>query len=639
MTFQVSPGISVREIDLTNSVPSVPTVEGAIVGVFPWGPLNTRVLVTSEDDLKNRFGKPVANTSWNNYETFFTAADFLAYGNRLYVTRVATTGNANTALNADNAGVPGFQVSNEEEAAARPVIFMAKYPGTLGNSIQYSICQNASAWSLAYPNTTSDAKIIINTNASFGWFLQSTVSGVDQMFQVNDLVEIKIGRNVARLLISSITAETLTSTIDAQTYVKVNFSNRYTLSTNVQEDSNNVSVRRLWRYNPNTKSAPLADKVHIAVIDRLGAWSGVRGTVLEVFENVDVVNVDATNADGSAAYYKTVINDTSNYLWAGSTNIVRTGTNPTYTSLTGGSDGLDERNVALSDLARGYDLYVSPEQVDISFIMQGKAIGNNDTGVANYIIDNICEVRKDCIALISPALSDVVNVNGSEVDNIVEFRNNLNSSSYAFIDSGYKYRYDKYNDTYRWTPLNGDMAGLMVRTTAQREPWFSPAGYNRGIIKNVVKLAFNPNEAERDTLYANDINPVITQSGVGTLLFGDKTALGETSAFDRINVRRLFIVLQKSITRAARNTLFEFNDEFTRAQFRNLVEPYLRDVLGRRGIYDFRVVCDETNNTPEVIDRNEFIGDIYIKPARSINYIQLNFVAVRTGVEFQEIVG
>ena len=243
------------------------------------------------------------------------------------------------------------------------------------------------------------------------------------------------------------------------------------------------------------------------------------------------------------------------------------------------------------------------------------------------------------MVFVSPSYADVVNNPNGEVDAMVAYRNALTNSSYAFIDSGYKYRYDKYNDLYRYTPLNGDMAGLAVRTDNNRDPWFSPAGYNRGIIKNVVKLAFNPNKAQRDILYVSDINPVITQPGQGTLLFGDKTALGRASAFDRINVRRLFIILEKAIARAAKTTLFEFNDEFTRAQFKNLVEPFLRDVQGRRGIYDFRVICDDTNNTGEVIDRNEFIGDIYIKPAKSINFIQLNFVAVRTGVEFEEIVG
>ena len=242
----------------------------------------------------------------------------------------------------------------------------------------------------------------------------------------------------------------------------------------------------------------------------------------------------------------------------------------------------------------------------------------------------------------SPEAADVVNNSyyaGKEAEDTIAFRNTLPSSSYAVMDSCWKYQYDKYNDVYRYVPMNGDTAGLMVRTDTTRDPWFSPAGFNRGNVKNVIKLSVNPRKAERDILYKAGINPVVTFPGQGTVLFGDKTLLAKPSAFDRINVRRLFIVLEKAISTASKFTLFEFNDAFTRSQFRNLVEPFLRDVQGRRGIYDFRVVCDETNNTGEVIDRNEFIGDIYIKPARSINFIQLNFVAVRTGVDFEEVVG
>ena len=272
-------------------------------------------------------------------------------------------------------------------------------------------------------------------------------------------------------------------------------------------------------------------------------------------------------------------------------------------------------------------------------ILGGKARGNIGEVLANYIIDNICETRKDCVGFFSPDVNDTVNVPGRELDNTIEFRNALRASSYAVLDSGYKYQYDEYNDVYRWVPLNGDIAGLCVRTDNVRDPWYSPAGFNRGNIKNIVKLAFNPDKGERDILYRNDVNPVVNFKGQGTVLYGDKTLLGRPSAFDRINVRRLFIVLEKAIAIAAKSSLFEFNDEFTRTAFRNLVEPYLRDVQGRRGIYDFKVVCDTTNNTPEVIDRNEFRGDIYVKPSRSINFIQLNFVAVRTGVDFEEIVG
>jgi phage tail sheath protein FI len=307
-----------------------------------------------------------------------------------------------------------------------------------------------------------------------------------------------------------------------------------------------------------------------------------------------------------------------------------------------GTDGAAESAVTVSSLATAYDLYKSKEDVDISLVMQGKAVGTG--GLANYIIANIIEPRKDCMLFISPDASIITNNDPAQY--AVNFRGAAGgvsgvtyNSSYVVMDTGYKYQYDKYNDIYRWVPLNADVAGVCATTDQQRDAWWSPAGFNRGQIKNVVKLLFNPNQAQRDLLYKNDVNPVVTFPGQGTVLYGDKTMLGKPSAFDRINVRRLFIVLEKAIARAAQSSLFEFNDEFTRAQFRSLVEPFLAQVQGRRGIFDYKVVCDETNNTPQVIDSNQFVGDIYIKPARSINFIQLNFVAVRTGVDFNTIVG
>ncbi|NDG32938.1 hypothetical protein EB118_23075, partial [bacterium] len=357
--------------------------------------------------------------------------------------------------------------------------------------------------------------------------------------------------------------------------------------------------------------------------------------------------------DGSTNYYKTVINNTSNYLWwandrsgAASANSGTLTTSSTTTPLTismnSGTDGYNESNTTnITNIITAYDFFKSAEDIDISLVLAGKATntGTNGTQLANYLIDNIAESRKDCVVFVSPMKEDVINNSGSEVNDVKDFKDSLRSTSYAVCDSGYKYQYDKYNDIYRWIPLNGDIAGLCVRTDSDRDPWFSPAGFNRGQIKNIIKLAYNPSKAHRDILYKAGVNPVVTFPGQGTILYGDKTCLSKPSAFDRINVRRLFIVLEKAIATAAKFTLFEFNDEFTRAQFRNLVEPFLRDVQGRRGIYDFKVVCDTTNNTAEVIDRNEFIGDIYVKPAKSINFIQLNFVAVRTGVEFSEIVG
>jgi hypothetical protein len=308
---------------------------------------------------------------------------------------------------------------------------------------------------------------------------------------------------------------------------------------------------------------------------------------------------------------------------------------PTTESLSGADSGIAPTNAQIID---GYDKFQNAEEVDVSLILGG----DSNATIGTHIINNICESRMDCVAVLSPETGDVVNNStyaGKEAEDSITYRNTLPSSSYGVLDGAWKYQYDKYNDVYRHVPMNGDTAGLMVRTDDTRDPWWSPAGLNRGHIKNVVKLSYNPKKSERDLLYKAGINPVVTFPGQGTVLFGDKTMLAKPSAFDRINVRRLFIVLEKAISTAAKYTLFEFNDAFTRSQFRNMVEPFLRDVQGRRGIHDFRVVCDETNNTGEIIDRNEFVGDIYIKPARSINFIQLNFVAVRTGVDFEEIVG
>ena len=380
------------------------------------------------------------------------------------------------------------------------------------------------------------------------------------------------------------------------------------------------------------------DEMHIAVIDEDGLISGTANTVLERFANVS----KATNAKGESGeslYWRDVLYNNSRYVYAMGQNNATwgvaanashsfAGENLNGVSFVQGTDATPtDGNVQIA-----YQQFASAENVDISLVMTA---GHSSTVAANVV--SLSDGRRDCVSFVSPALANVQAAD--PVSAISNFRNSLTSTSFAVMDSNWKYQYDKYNDTYRWIPCNGDVAGLCARTDQDRDPWFSPAGFNRGQLKNVIKLAFNPNQAQRDALYKAGVNPVVSFPGEGTVLFGDKTLLEKPSAFDRINVRRLFIVLEKAIARAAKASLFEFNDEFTRAQFVNLVEPFLRLVQGRRGIYDFRVVCDETNNTPEVIDRNEFIGDIYIKPAKAINFIQLNFVAVRTGVAFDEIVG
>jgi len=392
---------------------------------------------------------------------------------------------------------------------------------------------------------------------------------------------------------------------------------------------NTLWVVRVSDGNTAVSSANTATQItakYPSLVDGAQADDGTNNYLIDKLQDSSRY---VTVTDANAA---TFISELKAYFTAESTEYLA--------ALDGGTNGSDEATIDQASVRLGYDQFKSAEAVDIALVLMGKAMGtSHDAELANYVVQNVCEARKDCIAFISPAREDVVDAAGNEATNVVDFASNLVSSSYGVVDSGYKYRYDKYNDKYIYTPLNGDVAGLCVRTDFQRDPWWSPAGYNRGIIKNVVKIPFNPNKAERDLIYKNRVNPVISQVGQGTFLFGDKTMLSKPSAFDRINVRRLFIVLEKSIALAAKFSLFEFNDEFTRAQFVNLVEPFLRDVEGRRGVYDFRVVCDETNNTPEIIDRNEFVGDIYIKPARSINFIQLNFIAVRTGVEFEEIAG
>jgi hypothetical protein len=442
-------------------------------------------------------------------------------------------------------------------------------------------------------------------------------------------------------------------------YFNIGFDTTWNKSTNYSASA----LTRKWEYFNVVESAPgtssamaaagraITDEVSVVVVDEDGLISGTPGQVLEIYQNLS----RATNAkkdDGTTNYYKTIINDFSRYVWATNDRSAAasdtlgdlsdsTNTVPYTKSFVRGADGATENTISMAALGAAYDLFADASTVDLSLLLQGKATGTNDVQLANYLIDNVAEVRKDCVVFISPAKSDVVGVGleNLQAQNIVDFRNALHNTSYAFLDSGYKYQYDKYADVYRYIPLNGDIAGITARSDSVRDPWFSPAGFTRGQVKNLVKLAFSPNKTERDLLYKNDVNPVVTFPGQGTVLYGDKTLLGRSSAFDRINVRRLFIVLEKAIATASNSALFEFNDEFTRAQFRNLVEPYLRDVQGRRGIYDFRVVCDETNNTAEVIDSNRFVGDIYIKPAKSINFIQLNFVAVRSGVEFNEIAG
>jgi phage tail sheath protein FI len=566
MAFQLSAGVNVSEIDLTTVIPSVATSTGAFVGPFAWGPCSEVTTISDEVRLVNTFGKPDST----NYEYWFSAANFLAYGNNLKVVRGVDTTPSTRSNNATANGTTilikntdDWTANQQGNATGAYGGWAARFPGELGNSLQISIADGGSYDGWAY-------------------------------------------------------ASQFTARPNTSSYVF----NKSGLTSN--------------------------DEVHIVVVDEDGMISGQSGTVLEKYAFVSKAS-DAKDDSGNSNYYKNVIAQQSRYIhwlahpntanmgsgtaWGSTANtsVFKTLSSNVTASFANGSSG----NVGVSQITTGWDLFKNAESIDISLAVTGT--GNST--IATYVISNIAETRKDCVAFISPPYANVVNNPGSEAAAAVTFRNALTSSSYAVIDSGYKYQYDKYADLYRWIPLNGDIAGLCARTDNERDPWFSPGGMNRGVIKNVVKLAWNPTKTERDTLYVAGINPVVSFPGEGTVLFGDKTMLAKPSAFDRINVRRLFIVLEKAISRAARFSLFEFNDQFTRAQFVAIVEPFLRDVQGRRGISDFKVVCDDTNNTAQVIDSNQFIGDIYIKPARSINFIQLNFVAVRSGVSFNEVVG
>ena len=686
MPFQISPGVNVSEIDLTTIVPAVSTTEAAIAGVFRWGPANYRELVSSENELVVRYGKPDSN----NFETFFTAANFLAYGNKLYVSRAVAANTLNAVVGANSSvTIANVHIENIDDyinqagSYSANAIYAAKYPGAIGNSLKISVCDSAAAYSASLDGNTggnSDTATFIfeqNSNTAYVRVVSGT-SAAQANTSANAIgVAINVGDYVAAgntttgiqyMKVTSVgtatsnsiwtganTAHGWTANSNAAGII-VSLASTYNLSANTAE----TSTTRYWEFFNYVDKAPgtsayaeaqggANDELHIVVVDEDGLFTGTTGQVLEVWRSLSRAT-DAKSEQGGTLYYKDFLTNASQFIYwqnhrsgygvTTASAIAGITTAPYTMSFRNGTDGVSESVISLSALTKAYDLFRNSEEIDISLILTGKnRHGVYGEQLANYIIDNIAEYRKDCVVFVSPKQENVVNNPGNQLNDVITFRNNIHGSSYAIIDSGYKYQYDKYNDTYRWIPLNGDIAGTVVRTDDTRDPWFSPAGFSRGQIKNIVKLAFNPDKANRDQLYKHDINPVVNFPGQGVILYGDKTALGKPSAFDRINVRRLFIVLEKAIAIAAKASLFELNDEFTRAQFRNLVEPYLRDVKGRRGIYDFRVVCDASNNTPERVDRNEFWGDIYIKPARSINFIQLNFVAVRTGVEFDEIVG
>jgi hypothetical protein len=658
MAFLVSPGVLVTEKDLTNVIPAVSTSIGGTVIVSERGPMDEVTLISSEQEYVKVFGKPDANT----FEYFFSATNFLQYGNALNVVRAATG-----CVNACVSGTPVLiknttdYLNNYASGQGSVGSWAAREAGTWANNLQVSMCTN----STAFGPSQMGGNLVNDASAAIG---DTTITVDDgSILQAGDILEFGSASDYTAApsghyyKVTSIATHVLTiARFDPATGVTSSGGLRHAVV-------DNAKFKRMWEHYFQFNAPPgttddvsnaggSLDEVHVVVVDEDGGISGTAGTILEKFEGLSQAS-DAKTAQGDTNYYVDVLYNDSEYIYwmdhettlanAGSAKTGQTfdaqGANDFTVfraSLAGGTDDL----VPLAaELSLAWDKLSDTETVDVNLLIAGPSqTGADATGdtMATKVID-VAEGRKDCVAFISPARADVVNVSDpiSQTVNVKAFADGLSSSSYAVFDSGYKYMYDKYNAVYRYVPLNGDIAGLCARTDNVSDPWFSPGGFSRGQIRGAVKLAFDPNQTQRDELYKARVNPVVTFPGQGTVLFGDKTAQTKPSAFDRINVRRLFIVLEKAISTAAKFQLFEFNDEFTRAQFRNMVEPFMRDVQGRRGITDFSVVCDETNNTAAVIDRNEFVSDIYVKPNRSINFIKLNFIATRTGVAFSEVAG
>ena len=735
MSFLVSPGVHVKEIDLTNVVPSVDTTIGALAGPFTKGPVSKIVTLTSEADLVKNFGKP--HTS--NFEWWFTASNFLKYSNTLKVVR-ASSG----FLNAGEAS--GVLIKNDDiyladyftetgDGTVTSNDWYAKSPGTWGNSMRLNVCPSATAYEqdLGSNNLVNGAGAIGDKTITVD---DADASGF--AFQVGDMIKFHEAYSVNKVVAGAVTAsinltvdggsgtvavghrvigagitnivkvKTVTSatvfvldkaitvaddvalafsdydSVEAgDTQYEVTSISGDVLSIRLKDDADsgglqtiipdNALITRRWRFADRFDAAPRTsawntengrgdgDEIHVVVFDGSGDITGfdvdVAGqrtsSIIETYPNLSK-NPSAKGPQGDSIYYPTVFFNKSNYVYWGDHLAAGTnwGTDTTsdYTELkpitlvtfTGGTD---DYAVTAGELELAYDLFGDAETEDVNLVLGGPSSGVTNTAAGQdthvTMITSLVEGRKDCVGFVSPYRAATVGITNSttQTENVTEAFELCPSSSYMVFDSAYKYLYDKYNDVYRHVPLNGDIAGLCAHTDGVADPWFSPAGLNRGNVRGAIKLSYNPTGGERDQLYRFRVNPVVNFPGQGVVLFGDKTALSKPSAFDRINVRRLFLVLEKAIATASKFQLFEFNDEFTRAQFRNLVEPFLRDVQGRRGITDFKVVADGTNNTGEVIDRNEFIGDIYIKPARSINFITLNFIATRTGVAFSEVGG
>ncbi len=668
MAFLVSPGVQVKEVDLTNVVPAVATSIGAIAGAFEKGPVSSVTTITSEEDLIKNFGKP--NSS--NFETFFSAANFLQYTNSLRVVR-AESGIVNAVASGTAILIRDTDHYLNSFSAGEASVgeWAARTAGTHGNSIGVSICATATAYE----------EMLTSSNQTVGEdAVGSTSIAVDDIDASDD--EIHVGDIISFFTDSAGTTPVTGEDGKQYEVTAINTSTNVATIKRLDDPNgggvhniipDNSFIKRRWRFYDRFDGAPgtsawstqngrgSGDEIHVVVYDTTGDITGFdvdsngnrQNAIIETFANMSK-NPNAKTAQGNTNYYPNVIYNQSEFVywmdhnsggsnWGTDTTSAYTAVDtPTATNL---ASGTDDYAVTAGEIEKAYDKFSDTESIDVNLIIGGPSsiVADTSSGQDTHVtmITDLVEKRRDCVAFVSPHRGAVVNVanDTTQTENVKTAFDLCPSSSYVVFDSGYKYMYDKYNDVFRFVPLNGDIAGLCANTDRVADSFFSPAGFNRGNIRGAIKLAYNPNQAQRDILYRARINPVVNFPGQGVVLFGDKTALTKPSAFDRINVRRLFLLMEKAIATAAKFQLFEFNDEFTRAQFRNLVEPFLRDLQGRRGISDFRVIADASNNTGEVIDRNEFVADIFVKPARSINFITLSFIATRTGVAFTEVGG
>ena len=631
MSFSLSPGVQTREIDLSAVIGAAPSSLAAFAGKFHWGPVNQPTIISGEEALVQTFGYP--NTQ--NAVDFFTMASFFDYTSGAWVTRVGNSEMKNASYPTGTA----VSILNDEQflnasGTLSATSFLAKYPGAVGNSIGLSICSTAKQFKFKFKTALPGTSDLVGSKKVTFNFASSTETG-------KGVKSKEIPVTVTEGAIADYIAPGDYLVIDSVKYGVVK-----TTATTVFLDrlyigpATPTEIYRLWRYADEFAGpATSAERFHLVVTDEVGYFKQ-KGSILEIYDNLSI-NKTHKDDQNVTSYWENVINVSSNYLYAGEATPLATQTDTATTiKLTSGADAAT--TVGLDEYIKAYGTYINAELYNTPLLIAGEAITTNDevgAVLANYVIHSLAEKRKDTLAFISPPLEAVLNNKGKEAASCVQARNLLGSSSYATMDSNWKYMYDKYNDTFRWIPCNGDHAGLYAQNDRERDPWVSAAGTSKGRMKNVVKFAWNPDKTARDILYSNDINPMFVMAIAGPVLFGDKTLLGKNTALSRNNVRRLLIILEKTIAQAAIDMLFEFNDEFTQRRFVSMVEPFLKDAQGRRGLTAFKVIADESVNTPQVIQNNSFVGQIYIKPNYTISDIRLDFVVVNASASFEEVIG